>query len=238
MIYDWRMLGTGKALGAALLAFVVIVFAPSAAAASKAATTTSLEPARPGASAAATVNYFTITGTAFPTRINAYMDLSGRLTLVSPEGITAPSAPAGVCTQDSPTQVSCAPGSVSAIKGDLGGGADSFTTDPALAIAIGLALPGPDSALLGGGGRDRLIGAAEGDLIEGGPGPDSLDGSGSDDILRGGAGRDGLNGGAGPDVLYGDSGADKLNGGGGANLCVGGLGTDVARSCLQSKGIP
>lgn len=234
------MRGTGKALAAALLAIAITAHAPGSAVASpSAATSTSLHSAHPrGASPAATVNYFTITGTEFPARINAYTDPTGRLTLVSPEGITAPSSPAGVCTQDSPTQLSCAPGAVNAIRGDLGGGADSFTTDPAMAIAIGVALPGPDSPLLGGGGRDRLFGAAAGDLIEGGPGGDSIDGGGSDDILRGGAGGDRLNGGAGPDALYGGGGGDKINGGAGANLCVGGLGIDVARSCLQSQGIP
>jgi hypothetical protein len=233
------MPGTRSAIRIALLALALVALLGAPAAAAKPATTTSVETARaPGASASATVNYFTITGTPLASRINVYGDATGRLVLVSPEGITAPATPAEICTQDNPTQVSCAAGAITAIKGDLGGGADSFTTDPLLALPIGLALPGPDSPLHGGGGRDRLFGAAEGDLLEGGAGPDSIDGEGADDIIRGGSGTDALNGSAGPDALFGDSGVDRLNGGGGANLCVGGPGSDFARSCLQTKGVP
>jgi len=239
VFYALDMPGTVKMLGVALLATATAALTPAAATASTAATTTSLETVRThGASASAAISYFTITGTAFPTRINAYLDGAGRLTLVSPEGITAPSSPTGVCSQDSPAQVSCNPGAVTAIKGDLLGGADTFTASPTLTLAIGLKVTGPDSPLVGGGGRDLLIGGAEGDLIGGGPGPDTIDGLGGDDVLHGGAGKDDLDGGPGPDALFGDGGADKLIGGAARDLCVGGAGIDIGRSCLVRRGIP
>ena len=206
------------------------------------ATTTAIEPlaaTNQGAAKAQTASLFVLTGSTAPTRLHAFTAAdTGRLTLTSPEGIAAPSSAAAICKQDNSTQVSCNAGAVVAIVGDLQAGADTVTTDPALTVAIGIRIAGPDRPLVGGGGRDRLLGAAANDLIEGGPGPDSLQGNGGTDILRGGGGDDGVNGGGSPDALYGGSGADRLNGAPGRDLCVGGPAKDRGRSCDVSKTIP
>ncbi len=197
---------------------------------------TKIEPR--GAHASASLIIFTLDGTPFPRRISASVSSADRLTLVSPEGITAPSSPTNLCSQDSPTQVSCNPGSIGALAGDLGGGADFLTVDPALRIPIGIQLAGPDSPMLGGTEGDRIVGGSSADLIDGGAGVDSIDGSGSTDIVRGDAGKDRLNGGAGADAIYGEAGADKLNGGAGRDLCSGGGGRDRAKGCTILTKIP
>ena len=230
--------GTGKALWLTLLA-VAAAALPAHAAAAPGTVTSIATAGDQGARAVAPLDIFTLEGAPVANRISAFPDpSSGRLTLVSPEGITAPSSPSGVCTQDSPTQVSCTAGYVDVIAGDLGGGADSFSAAPTLAVAVGANLPGADRPLLGGPGRDRLIGGAADDLILGGSGPDVLRGAGATDILRGEAGADSIGGGASPDALYGGPGPDKLNGGGGRDRCVGGPDTDVGKSCTESRQIP
>jgi Ca2+-binding RTX toxin-like protein len=222
-----------------LLAIALLAALAAAPASANIVTSTSLSRAQPeGASASAAITVFTIDGTPFPTRIDAFIGDSGRLTLVSPEGITAPSSPSGICTQDSTTQVSCNPGAIGAIAGDLEGGSDTFTADPALTVAVGMEAAGVDNPLIGGGGRDRIIGGAASDLIHGGPNADSIEGNGATDVLRGEAGRDDLSGGASPDALFGGAGPDKLNGGGGRDLCSGGGGVDAGKSCNVRKGIP
>ena len=218
---------------------LLAALAAAPASATNMVTSSSLSRAQPeGASASAAITVFTVDGTPFPTRIDVFIGDSGRLTLVSPEGITAPTSPTGICTQDTPTQVSCNPGVIGAIAGDLEGGSDTFTADPTLTVAIGMEAAGVDNPLLGSGGRDRIIGGAASDLIHGGPNADSIEGNGGTDVLRGEAGRDDLSGGAAPDALFGGAGPDKLNGGAGRDLCSGGGGVDAAKSCTVRKNIP
>jgi Ca2+-binding RTX toxin-like protein len=211
---------------------------PSAQGRGDAHTTALSQGQRPGAQAADSLTIFTIDGTAFPGRINAFIAPTGRLTLLSPEGINAPASPNGECAQDSPTQVSCIPGFVDVLAGDLKGGADTFTTAASLTTLVGATLVGPDSPLAGGSGRDRIIGGASSDLIEGGGGPDSLSGNGSSDLLRGGSGKDELSGGPFADALFGGGGSDDLDGGEGRDLCSGGGGRDRATDCTGVKKIP
>ena len=192
-----------------------------------------------GATAAQTANLFVLSGSPAPTRIHVFIAAdTGRLTLTSPEGIAAPGSPPGACKQDNSTQVSCNPGVVAAIVGDLQAGADHVTADPALTVGIGIRIAGPDRPLIGAGGADLVVGGAADDLVDAGPGPDSVRGNGGTDVLRGGGGEDGINGGGSPDGIYGGGGKDKLNGGAGRDLCVGGGGRDRGRSCTVSKAIP
>jgi hypothetical protein len=134
--------GTGNALRLALLASVIAGAAAVPATAS-AATSTALERVDgPGTFAAAPLDIFTLAGAPEPNRIGANLDpATGRLVLTSPEGIMAPATPRGECRQDAATQVSCDPGYVDAITGDLGGGADSFTAGPGLPVSIGSTWP-------------------------------------------------------------------------------------------------
>ncbi len=62
------------------------------------------------------------------------------------------------------------------------------------------------TAMKGGSGEDKLIGAASGDELDGADGDDVLEGRDGDDVLVGGAGRDRLMAGEGViDVLFGDA---------------------------------
>ncbi|CAN5539862.1 hypothetical protein BH20ACT15_BH20ACT15_01550 [soil metagenome] len=212
----------------------------SEASAGKRATKTAIKAPSPisGAVSSDGPTIFTIQGTAFPGRINVFAGPAGRLTLVSPEGIMAPVTPRGECTQDSTTQVSCLPGYVDAVSGDLRGGADTFTAAPGLPVLIGVSVPGIKSPLRGGGGRDRLAGGALSDDIDGGAGPDTLIGNASSDLLKGGPGRDNLLGGTGTDALFGGGGPDRFDGGPGRDLCSGGGGRDRAVDCFAHKKIP
>ena len=181
---------------------------------------------------------FTIEGTQFPGRITAVIGPAGRLTLVSPEGITAPATPMGECTQDTASQVSCLPDYVDIIVGDLKGGADTFTAGSEVLVLVGNSVPGLESPLLGGAGSDRITGGALTDNVDGGAGADTLTGNDSSDLLRGGPGRDEIFGGLGADALFADGGADDLDGGPGRDLCVGGGGDDTAADCFVRKKIP
>ena len=233
--------GTGNALRLALLASALAgATAVPASASASAATSTALERVDgPGSFAVAPLDIFTLTGAPEPNRIGADLDpATGRLLLTSPEGIMAPATPRGECRQDAATQVSCEPGYVDAIGGDLGGGADSFTAGPGLPVVIGLNLEGTERPLLGGSGRDRLIGGAADDLILGGAGADLLNGTDGTDILRGEGGADKLKGGPAPDLLSGGAGDDRLNGGSGRDRCLGGGGRDRGFGCAESNGIP
>ncbi|MGZ5330213.1 MAG: calcium-binding protein [Solirubrobacterales bacterium] len=235
--------GTSKGLGCGMLAGMaaIAIALPGGATGSPGAPghTTSLARATGGGAVAAeSLTVFTIAGTPAPGRINAFAGPSGRLTLVSPEGIVEPDGPSTQCIQDSATQVSCEPGYVDVIAGDLLGGADVFTAAPSLATGIGIDLVGPDRPLSGGPGRDQINGGSGADLLEGGAGPDVLFGAGLTDVLRGGAGKDELRGGGAPDALLGGGGNDRLDGGGGRDSCNGGGGVDRGFSCTASRKIP
>jgi len=101
-----------------------------------------------------------------------------------------------------------------------------------------------DAVLLGGPGRDMLVGGSGdqratptgGARMYGGTGPDTLVGTFIDDHLFGGDGADLLRGlggkdveygGAGPDVLAGHQGADELHGGPAADTLYGHRGNDA-----------
>ena len=232
--------GTGRGVRASLLALLALAAAAAPAQAAPGHTSSLAAAVAPGwaSSSAETKTIFNLTGTNFPGRVNAFVGPSGRLTVVSPEGIVEPDGPSPQCTQDSATQVSCEPGYVDVLAGDLRGGADVFTAAPSLSVGIGIDLVGPDRPLSGGAGRDQITGGSGNDLIEGGAGADVLVGAGLTDVLRGGAGSDVLRGGGAPDLLLGGRGPDTLNGGGGRDGCNGGPARDRASSCTVLKGIP
>ncbi|RRJ84508.1 hypothetical protein [Aestuariirhabdus litorea] len=81
-------------------------------------------------------------------------------------------------------------------------------------------------SLIGGNGRDELVGTRDDDLLEGGRGRDRLLGGAGYDQLRGGSDNDLLAGGEGADQLWGEAGDDLLLGGCGSDLLVGGEGMD------------
>ena len=222
-------------LGSVKAVLVLCALAAAAAAAPAAAS------ARPGlsdavwtihghsATAAASINVLTLNDQRrIDNRITAYVGSDGRLVLTAPEGLGDPDGSGDNCqldnaakpTEASATEVSCAAGYIGAIVGDLAKGSDTFDADPGLNVMVGAVIDGQPRPLMGGPGRDRLVGGALTDLLVGGGGPDSLIG------------------GAGNDVLMGSSGADKLIGGGGKDLCRGAGGTDTAKGCELTRGIP
>jgi Ca2+-binding RTX toxin-like protein len=178
-------------------------------------------------------------------RISVFTGATGRLTLTAPEGLGDPDGTGASCALDNAkpsettaTQVSCAPGYIGAIVGDLGRGSDTFDADSALPVMLGAVIDGQGRPLEGGPGRDRLVGGAMADLLKGDGGADSLAGGGGQDRMIGGPGADNLSGGGAADWLVGGGGPDKLSGGGGKDLCKGGGGSDTAKSCETARGIP
>src|SRR5581483_7166274 len=159
-------LGTGKrALTLALLAAATAA-APAAAATRPGVTTAVWTAHGPVASASATVNLLTLTDQRrIDNRITAYSNPAGRLVLTAPEGLGDPDGSGPYCTLDntkggdtSATEVSCAPGYIGAIVGDLDGGNDTFNADPDLTVMVGGLIDGERRPLSGGAGRDRLVG--------------------------------------------------------------------------------
>jgi hypothetical protein len=178
-------------------------------------------------------------------RISVFTGSTGRLVMTAPEGLGDPDGSGSACALDNAKpgeataqQVSCAPGYIGAIVGDLGRGSDTFDADPALPVMIGASIDGQRRPLSGGPGRDRLVGGAFGDLLDGEGGQDSIAGGAGQDHLIGGPGADNLSGGGGADRLLGRGGPDKLNGGGGKDVCKGAGGFDTAKSCETARGIP
>lgn len=191
-----------------------------------------------GASASTDTTIYLIQGTPAVNNVSAFNDSTGRLVISSPEGITEPDGPAPECIQDSPTQVSCNAGYIGAIAGDLGGGNDVFTASSSMTTLVGISLVSDERAMVGGSGRDRIIGGLGGDLIAGGGGQDALLGYGGGDLIRGDAGKDTISGGGSSDNLIGGSGPDRLDGGAARDLCNGGGGVDSAKSCNVTRKIP
>jgi hypothetical protein len=237
--------GIGHSLLA--LAAVSVLAAPTVGAAPRPGVTTSVWTEHGhGASAAAALNVLTISDSrGIDNRISAHVDPTGRLVLSAPEGLGDPDGSGAGCTldhaqpgQQSAQQVSCEPGYIGAIVGDLGGGGDVFDADPALGIYVGAVVDGQRRPLAGGPGRDRLVGGAADDLLDGGVGKDTVVGGAGADLLIGGPGADKLAGRGGNDSLTGLGGPDRLNGGGGRDLCRGGSGTDRGKKCEVSRGIP
>ena len=85
------------------------------------------------------------------------------------------------------------------------------------------------NVLEGGGGDDRIIGAAGNDQLRGDAGDDFLNGGTGVDVVRGGADNDRLIGADGADRLFGDDGKDVLIGGAGNDLLDGGRDDDTLR---------
>jgi hypothetical protein len=228
-----------KAIRAAILALVAGALAAPTASAGGGASF-GLDPAPGGrAKAAAPANVLTLSSTDINNRISAFTAPNGRLTLSSPEGFNnPPPSPSGECVQDSPTQVSCDPGYITVILGDLGGGDDFFDGTGLIDVRTGDFAGGVRRPLSGGTGNDRIIGSGGPDVLDGAGGIDALIGTGGEDILTGAGGRDRLNGGAAPDVLYGGGGRDKLNGGGAKDGCGGGGGRDSGKSCEFLRSVP
>lgn len=239
-------LHAGKALGAFVLLTTVAAIAPMGAIARAGVTTSVWTIQGRGATASASITVMTVNDyRGIDNRISAFTDPSGRLTLTAPEGLGDPDGSGAACSLDNakpaePTaqQVSCAPGYIGAIVGDLSRGADTFDADPSLGLMLGAVIDARWRPLSGGPGRDRLVGGAFGDLLDGGGGPDSIAGGRGGDQLVGGAGADNLTGAAGDDGLFGGGGPDKLSGGGGRDLCRGSGGIDAAKGCEITRSIP
>jgi hypothetical protein len=199
-----------------------------------------------GATTAASMNVLTLNDyRGIDNRISLFTGPTGRLVLTAPEGLGDPDTSGSACALDNAKsgestaqEVSCAPGYIGAIVGDLGRGGDTVDADPLLPVMIGAVIDGQVRPLEGGPGRDRLIGGALADLLEGDGGSDSMAGGGGQDHLSGGPGADNLSGGAAHDWLSGGGGPDKLSGGGGRDVCRGAGGLDTQKNCETARGIP
>jgi hypothetical protein len=228
---------------AALAALTAI--APATASARPALTTAIWTVHGHGATSSASMNVMTVNDLrGIDNRISLFTGPTGRMVLTAPEGLGDPDGSGSACALDTAKpsestaqQVSCAPGYIGAIVGDLGRGSDTFDADPAFPVMIGAVIDGQVRPLEGGPGRDRMVGGAAGDLLEGIGGSDSLAGGGGQDRLIGGAGADNLSGGSANDWLLGGGGPDKLSGGGGRDLCKGGGALDAVKSCEVARGI-
>jgi RTX calcium-binding nonapeptide repeat (4 copies) len=239
-------LRTGQVLGAFVLLAAVAAIAPTGALARPGVTTSVWTIHGRGATASASITVMTVNDyRGIDNRISVFTGPSGRLTLTAPEGLGDPDGGGTACSldnakpaQSTAQQVSCAPGYIGAIVGDLSRGADTFNADPSLGLMLGAVIDGQRRPLSGGPGRDRLVGGAFGDLLDGGGGPDSIAGGGGPDQLVGGPGADNLSGGAADDALFGGGGPDKLSGGGGRDLCRGAGGIDAAKGCEIARSIP
>jgi Ca2+-binding RTX toxin-like protein len=241
-------IGYGKRLVLGAILATVAAAASSTAAAAQPSLTASVwtVQSRSASAAASPVNVLTINdGMQIDNRISAQIEPTGRLVLTAPEGLGDPDGDGANCSlegakpgQTSATQVSCAPGYIGAIVGDLNGGNDTFDADAGLTALVGAVIDGQRRPLSGGLGRDRLVGGASQDLFDGGGGPDSIVGGADEDVLIGGPGADNLSGLGGSDVLLGLGGSDRLNGGGARDLCKGGGGLDFGKGCEMTRGIP
>jgi hemolysin type calcium-binding protein len=237
---------SGKTLGALCLLAAATVVAPAAASARPGVTASVWTIHGRGATASASINVMTVNDyRGIDNRISAFTGPTGRLTLTAPEGLGDPDGSGLACTLDNAKpgestaqQVSCAPGYIGTIVGDLDRGSDTFDADPSFPAMIGAVIDGQSRPLSGGPGRDRLVGGTLGDLLDGGGGPDSMAGGGGQDQLIGGPGADNLSGGTANDWLFGGGGPDKLSGGGGRDLCRGAGGIDVAKGCESARSVP
>jgi Ca2+-binding RTX toxin-like protein len=232
-------MGKGLIAAACVLGAAAYV-APASGAGEDGPLSTNLQQVKPrgGASAAANTTIFVLAGTPNANTISASGDSTGRLVITSPDGIVEPDGPAPECSQDSPTQVSCMPGFIGALAGDLGAGNDTFTAQTSLPTLIGISLVSQERPMSGGLGNDRIAAGLGGDLILGGPGNDALLGFGGGDLINGETGRDTVSGGGAPDDLLGGAGPDRLHGGSARDLCNGGGGVDTAKSCNVTRRVP
>ena len=241
--------GTGKILGAlAPLLLLLATAAPAGGSIEQGSLSTSVERAQGrGATAAVPVNILTINDLrGVDNRITVFIAASGRLTLIAPEGLADPDGETGLnCTLDNPqpgvamaTQISCAPGYVQVIVGELAGGNDTFLAAPELTVQIGAVVDGLRRPLSTGIGTDTITSGAAGDLLDGGAGPDSVTGNFGEDLLSGGSAKDILSGGPARDSLFGGGARDRLLGGAARDLCHGGAGRDAGKACEILQSLP
>jgi hypothetical protein len=239
-------LPAAKTVGLLAALAITAAILPAAASARSGVTTSVWTVHGHGATSSASMNVMTLNDfRGIDNRISVFTGPTDRLTLTAPEGLGDPDGGGAACGLDNakpsePTaqEVSCAPGYIGAIVGDLGRGNDTFDADPTFPVMIGGLIDAQSRPLDGGPGRDRLIGGAVGDLLEGDGGPDSIAGGGGQDELIGGPGADNLSGGAAADWLVGGGGPDKLSGGGSRDTCRGSGGFDAAKGCEVARGIP
>src|SRR5262245_4616227 len=128
----------GRGNGLVLLVLLAFAAALSASAQAQPGVTDAVRTVHPhGAQASSPVNVLTINDQRkIDNRISAYTDGSGRLVLSAPEGLGDPDGSGSNCQLDNPIgqaasaqQVSCAPGYIAVIVGDLGMGNDTFDAD-------------------------------------------------------------------------------------------------------------
>lgn len=136
----------------------------------------------------------------------------------------------------------------------LGNGDDWFTnlsqcSQPVQSAVLGgggldrIRLPAGDSSANGEDGNDQIYGGAGVDELSGGNGDDQIFGDAGNDTIRGDAGNDRLVGGNGNDVLNGGDGDDVFGGPGtegidpGNNDYIGGAGVDMADFVSQPSGM-
>ena len=136
------------------------------------------------------------------------------------------------------TQMSCAPGYVQMIVGELAGGNDTFSGSPDLTIPIGAIVAGQRRPLSGGEGTDRIVSGTAADLLDGGADPDSLLGNQGEDLLeRGGRQGQAERGSRWRQPLRRGA-ADKLIGGAARDLCDGGAARDSGKACEILQAVP
>ena len=141
---------TGKAFGILTLLAACAAAAPAAASAQPRVTATVWTVHGRAASASAALNVLTLNDQrGIDNRISAYMASNGRLVLTAPEALGDPDGSGANCGLDnaksgetSATEVSCAPGYIGAIVGDLAGGSDTFDADPGLTVMVGAVIEG------------------------------------------------------------------------------------------------
>lgn len=245
--YGMRMeLGRRRTVGALVVLAAVAAIAPATASAQPGAAASVWTIHGRGATTSASMNVLTLHDyRGIDNRISLFIGPTGRLVLTAPEGLGDPDGSGSACALDNAKpgestaqEVSCAPGYIGAIVGDLGRGSDTLDADPTFPVMIGAVIDGQVRPLEGGRGRDRMVGGAVGDLLKGSGGADSLAGGGGQDHVIGGPGADNLSGGGANDWLLGGGGPDKLSGGGGKDICKGGGAQDVSKSCEIARGIP
>ncbi len=86
--------------------------------------------------------------------------------------------------------------------------------------------PGPQYAIIGTNGPDRIEGTRKGDRILSLGGNDRVAGHGGNDCIDGGAGNDRIYGGNGNDRIYGGNGTDRISVQNGSSSVWGGAGSD------------
>lgn len=235
-----------QGLGALAALAAVAAIAPASASARPGVTTAVWTIHGHGAKRSSPMNVMTLNDfRGIDNRISLFTGPTGRTVLTAPEGLGDPDGSGSACALDNAQpgdstaqEVSCAPGYIGAIVGDLGRGSDTLDADPTFPVMIGAVIDGQVRPLEGGRGRDRMVGGAVGDLLKGSGGADSLAGGGGQDHVIGGPGADNLSGGGANDWLLGGGGPDKLSGGGGKDICKGGGAQDVSKSCEIARGIP